>query len=108
MKWLSNPYRVLIAILVSTVIIHFSCKKEKSQDLTPAEEVQANRASVEADAEAEDIYSGLFDDAMGVNPTVAMGGTGIFGRGAGNPTSREDTAICVHIISPSTNTFPSV
>ena len=41
MKWLSNPYRVLIAILVSTAIIHFSCKKETSHDLTPAEELQA-------------------------------------------------------------------
>jgi hypothetical protein len=38
------------------------------------------------DTEAEIIYDGIFDDAMGVNDEVGMGGMGIFGRLNACPT----------------------
>lgn len=65
----------------------YSCQKEK-QTTDPAEEKEAiaSRTVGESDAEAEIIYDGIFDDAMGVNEDVAMGGTGIFGRLNACPT----------------------
>jgi hypothetical protein len=58
-----------------------SCDKENSRNGTPDEqEMSASKVSSEADGEAEIIFNGLFDDALGVNAEVGMGGTGIFGR----------------------------
>lgn len=81
-------------LLFFSALLIFSCKKETSQTLTPAEEEQANVASTESDAEAEGFFNGTFDDAMGVNTDVGIGGTGIFGGASPNTnpqTSRVDT-----------------
>lgn len=64
-----------------------SCQKDNNQNGTADEqEVAASQASSEADAEAELVYNGVFDDAMGVNDEVALGGTGVFGRPNACPT----------------------
>ncbi|NDF97697.1 MAG: hypothetical protein EB101_01965 [Chitinophagia bacterium] len=65
----------------------YSCQKDK-QSTDPADEKEAlaSRTVSESDAEAEIIYDGIFDDAMGVNEEVGMGGTGIFGRLNACPT----------------------
>ncbi len=70
-----------------TTLLITSCQKENSQNGTEDEQEQeASRASGEADAEAEVIFNGVFDDAMGVNDEVALGGTGVFGRINACPT----------------------
>jgi hypothetical protein len=85
MKILSNPSRLLTAIFVFTTLIIFSCKKENSDSLTPQDEEQANVVATQSDAEAESVFDGVFNDALGVNGDVGLGGTGIFGRAsAGN------------------------
>lgn len=58
-----------------------SCQKEQSQNGTDEQQqTEASRVSSESDGEAELVFSGLFDDAMGVNADVGLGSTGIFGR----------------------------
>lgn len=85
MKFLNSPIRLLTACFLFVTLIIFSCKKETSQTLSPQDEQQANVAASESDAEAEDIFNGVFDDAVGVNTDVGIGGTGLFMRnGAGN------------------------
>jgi hypothetical protein len=75
----------LFVLIVSMGI--YSCQKDK-QTPDPADEKEAlaSRTVSESDAEAEIIYDGIFDDAMGVNEEVGMGGTGIFGRLNACPT----------------------
>ena len=79
MKILPIPSRLTTAIFVFSLIIT-SCKKEVSGDLSPQDEQQANVIATQSDAEAESVFDGLFNDALGVNGDVALGGTGIFGR----------------------------
>lgn len=58
-----------------------SCQKEQSQNGSEDEqEMEASRVSSEADGESEIVFNGVFDDVMGVNDEVGVGGTGIFGR----------------------------
>lgn len=66
-------------LLLSFFIIVSGCKKEKSE-MTPAEAEQFGRAASESDAEAEIMFDDVFDNVMGVNADVGIGGTGIFGQ----------------------------
>lgn len=61
-------------------LLFTSCQKEQSQSEQDAQEVEASRVSGESESEAETFFNGVFDDAMGVNDEVALGGTGVFGR----------------------------
>jgi hypothetical protein len=103
MKFFSSPYRMLLTLFLgAATTIVFSCNKEKSGDLSPQEEEQANVYSAESDAEAEVAFNGVFDDVMGVNNDVGLAGTGIFGQSApgnGNGgTARVDTLpSCTHV-----------
>src|SRR5215467_9245070 len=83
MKFLSNPTQLLLTLFLSIIITVFSCKKETS-GTSDQDEVEANRSATEANAEAEDVFNGVFDDVLGVNTDVGMGGTGIFGRKGGS------------------------
>ena len=115
MKFLSNPIQLLLTIFLCIAI--FSCKKEVS-DTTAQDEAVANISATESNAEADDVFNGVFDDVLGVNTNVGMGGTGIFGRkaGAGYATSYADGRIdntnllppCLNIIivQPTPNSFP--
>src|SRR5438876_1193511 len=72
--------KLLVSGLVIAAITIFSCKKELS--LTDAQELQANITSSESDAEAEDLFNGVFDDVNGENNVkneTGLPGTGIFG-----------------------------
>jgi len=85
MKFLNSPICLITACFLFLVFITFSCKKETSQTLSSQDEQQANLAASESNAEADDVFNGVFDDAMGVNSDVGMGGTGLFMRNvAGN------------------------
>jgi len=77
MKLIFSPTR-LAALVIITLLVFGSCKKEFSEDT--AQEELASQASSEADAESDDIFNEVFDNVMGVNADVAFGGTGVFGR----------------------------
>jgi hypothetical protein len=48
--------------------------------LSAQDEEQANVIASQSDAEAENVFDGVLNDALGVNADVGLGGTGIFGR----------------------------
>src|SRR6266516_444976 len=73
--------QLITTAFLFNLLIFFSCTKEKSQNGTDSQqEEQASMASSESDGEAELVFNGVFDDAMGVSDDVGMAGTGIFGR----------------------------
>ena len=70
---------VILSFFFSLLIV--SCSKENSRSGTDDDqEVTASKISSESDGQAELIFNGFFDDAMGVSDEVGMFGTGVFGR----------------------------
>jgi hypothetical protein len=91
------------------LLIFTACKKEQSTSpLTTQEEEQAAIASSESEAESEFIMNDIFDNVLGVNAEVGIGGTGIFGRTITN--GRVDSlAACASVTftpASATATFP--
>lgn len=82
-----NAFQLTAQVALVATLSLIACQKSQ-QTPDPAEEKEAiaSRTVGESDAEAEIVYDGIFDDAMGVNNEVAMGGTGIFGRLTACPT----------------------
>ena len=77
-RFFSAAYITLSFLFTS--FLFTSCQKEQSSSEQEAQEVEASRISGESESEAETVFNGVFDDAMGVNDEVAIGGTGVFGR----------------------------
>jgi len=98
---------VILMFLISGVIFN-SCKKELSND--PTEDATASQMSSEADAESEPIFNEVFDNVMGVNTDVGIGGVGVFGQmfpGAIGQTARVNACPNVTITKlSSTDPFP--
>src|SRR3984893_19508769 len=70
----------LLAIAIFTIMISFlSCQKEGSS-VSHADNEQFAQAASESDAESEAIFDDVFDNVMGVNAEVAVGGTGVFAQ----------------------------
>jgi hypothetical protein len=100
------------------VLVIFSCKKENSGTLAPQDEEQANVSATQSDAEAENVFDGVFNDVLGVNKDVALGGTGIFGRNGATgyepsysngrlvSTTQLPSCLTVTIEHTTANTFP--
>lgn len=100
MKLIFNPARLAALILISFLIFG-SCKKETSGNDT--QEEFASQASSQADAESDDIFNEVFDNVMGVNTDVALGGTGVFGQmntGISGGVARIDACPTVTITHP--------
>lgn len=88
---------ITAAFFASLVMI--ACKKENSSSLSPAEEEQAANYSTESETENEVVFNDVFDNVMGVNTEVGIGGTGVFGR-LSSPNGRPDgvdTLACVKV-----------
>lgn len=79
MKKSSLITRLMTFAIFSTILL-VGCKKETSENLTPAQEEEAAKISTESQTESEFIFNDIFDNVMGVNSTVGIGGTGVFGR----------------------------
>jgi len=75
--------RLMTAALFTSLVM-IACKKEQSDSLSPAEEEQAVNYSTQSETENEVVFNDIFDNVMGVNAEVGIGGTGIFGRLATN------------------------
>ncbi len=101
-------------ITMLTAITAFgACKK--SDEMSPAEktEIELTTAGSESDAEADVLYDDVFDNVMGVNDDVGLGGSiGVYGRSSGTNTSGRfegtDSARCFTVtITPITpGVFP--
>ncbi|HEY0677631.1 MAG TPA: hypothetical protein VGD17_05060 [Chitinophagaceae bacterium] len=79
MKGMLKATNLAALLLLSFLLIMSGCKKESSE-LTAAEAKEFGEATSESDAEAEAVYDDVFDNVMGVNTEVGIGGTGIFGQ----------------------------
>lgn len=65
-------------ILFTLAVFSFaSCQKESSEN-EQQQQAEADRTSAETSAEAEAIFSQVFDDVLGANDEVGMQGTGVF------------------------------
>jgi hypothetical protein len=79
MKLALNLSRLLSALSIISLLALASCQKEESADGSDqAQQLEASRASSEADSEAENVFSGIFDDAYGADDEVGLSGTGVF------------------------------
>ena len=92
----------LTTIVFLAALVLFSCKKEESESLNPQQEEEAARFSSESETENELVFNDVFDNVMGVNTEVGVGGTGVFGRstgsGIGGRDMRMDTLLpCVNV-----------
>lgn len=77
----------IVAVLFTSMLVISSCQKNNNQNGTDEQqEIDASVASSEAESQAEIVFNGIFDDAMGVNDEVGVAGTGVFGRIEACPT----------------------
>lgn len=77
----------LVFVAALTII---GCKKESSDSLSPKEEEEAANYISESEFDSELAFNDVFDNVMGVNTDVGMGGVGVFGRvSASSPNGRE-------------------
>lgn len=89
MKKSSLITRLITAVFFTSLVL-VACKKENSASLTPEQEAEAATMSSESEAESEVVFNDVFDNVMGVNTEVGVGGTGVFGRmSSGNAFGRE-------------------
>lgn len=100
----------LIAAAIFISLIIMGCKKENSSSLSAAQEEQAANYSTESEAENEVVFNDVFDNVMGVNSEVGIGGTGVFGRIASNgremsPDSVPCTQVSINFLTASAR-FP--
>lgn len=106
MKLRFNLIQLSAILMIFSLLPFVSCQKENSQTSPddPQQE-EASRVSSEADAEAEGVFSKLFDDVMGVNDEVGNSGSGIF---YGRPDTLTPVPRCftVTIEHPNGTPFP--
>lgn len=79
MKKSSSFFRIL-SFGLAMILFITSCKKENSEALSAQEEEQAALYATESETEAEMTFDDVYDNVMGVNSEVGVGGVGIFGR----------------------------
>jgi hypothetical protein len=84
MKNMTNVFRLLSVVLLVSLTALFSCQKENSK-ATQAEDEQYAQAVTESDAESQAIFDDVFDNVIGVNSEVGVGGTGVFAQPNYNP-----------------------
>jgi hypothetical protein len=90
----------LITAAFFTSLVMIACKKENSEALTPTEEEQAVTFSSQSEAENEVVFNDVFDNVIGVNSEVGIGGTGIFGRTSttnGRETNLDSLPSCTQV-----------
>lgn len=91
MKSMTRITRVMAATAFAAIFVFSGCKKEQSVD-TPAQQQEFASVTAQSSAEADGIFDDVFDNVMGVNTEVGIGGTGVFGtanpgNSAGEPIS---------------------
>lgn len=78
MKIVIQATRLMTIALFASVLV-VSCQKDQSgENLSPLEEEQASTIATESEAESEESFDEVFDNVMGVNAEVGLGGTGVF------------------------------
>lgn len=90
MKQLHQLTRMLTASLFASLII-IGCKKEKSDTLTPTQEEEAANFSFQSETESDIVFNDIFNNVMGINNDLGVGGTGVFERaGISSDATKEE------------------
>lgn len=69
-----------LLLLLGYFFVFNSCKKESSATLSPQDRQSFFSITGKADAEASTLFDDIFDNSMGINSSVGLGGTGVFGN----------------------------
>lgn len=75
---------LLVFMLLASSLVFIGCQKE-SNDVSQQDNEQFAQATSESDAEAEATFDDVFDNVIGVNTEVGIGGTGLFGQSYQRP-----------------------
>ncbi|WP_157473879.1 hypothetical protein [Flavihumibacter petaseus] len=78
-----------MAIMLFCGTLAFTACSKSGSEAQSKEIPEENRAMLESDAEAELLYDDVFNNVMGVNSSVAIGGTGVFAERKSDPNARE-------------------
>lgn len=70
--------RSLASLAGFSLLLLISCKKENSQD-SPLDQQNFAGMSAQANADAQVIFDDAFNNVLGVNSELGIGGTGVFG-----------------------------
>ncbi|MGZ5286961.1 MAG: hypothetical protein ACXWB9_07250 [Flavisolibacter sp.] len=70
----------LMTLAIFSILLITGCKKETSDQLSPEQEQEAADMASESQTESEFVFNDVFDNVMGVNAEVGLGGTGVFGK----------------------------
>jgi len=91
---------IIIVPFISLLII--GCKKETSDSgLSPSQEEDVVTVSSQSEIETEFVFNDVFNNVIGVNTEVGVGGTGVFERSAsgliqgGRETNTDSIPTCV-------------
>lgn len=98
MKKTSFLTRMMTAACMIALLIA-GCKKESSDTLSTQEEDQVAQFSAESEVESQFAFNDVFDNVMGVDNELGIGGVGIFGRVAGDSRTQKTDSIpsCVKV-----------
>jgi hypothetical protein len=93
MKTKRNLTKVLTATALITAALFAACKKDdgQSSSMTQAEQQEFATNSSQSDAENDAVFDDVFNNVVGVNSEVGVGGTGIFARSAMPPVNGKET-----------------
>jgi len=78
----------LTGVVLAATLAAIGCKKENSDTLSPQEEKQAATYTSQSEVDAEIAFDDVYDNVMGVNTELGLGGVGVFGRVASSVTGR--------------------
>ena len=98
MKSMTNVTRLLSFILFLSLIGFVSCQKESSTG-SQSQNEQFGQAASASDAESEAMFDDVFDNVMGVNTEVGIGGTGVFAQPAPQVPGEEIISGANHVDS---------
>lgn len=90
MKIMSNLSRGLVTALLIAVVFAACKKDDNNSAATQAEKQEYATNTSQADAESDAVFDDVFNNVMGVNSEVAVGGTGVFGRAATSPINGKE------------------
>jgi hypothetical protein len=83
--------RLMTTAFFGSLLI-IGCKKETSDKLSTQEEEQVAVFSAESEVESQGAFDDVFDNVLGVNGELGIGGVGIFGRTTdGTRTEKTDS-----------------
>ena len=88
MKKIKNVRQAFITLLTASALFT-ACQKTNNTEVAAKLELKQASISTEADAEATVLYDDVFDNVMGTNSEVGLGGSiGIYGRSAVKTSAR--------------------